>query len=198
MANISFVFGSYMFNFENTKIKGDKTAQVAWLERLAKDLYCMDVDGEPFLLTYATYLDMDSLNQSDNEIYISFTGDGRWAYHNNISWFETEHADLLKELDGLQISIDYTDYEFGIMQIQPNGGALITVEGDKIKIVYDEKDWENLTPKAYLEYGCGEFCDMVGEFSLEYYDLTDEQLEKIAQMDASEFNEHWETDFKNM
>lgn len=39
---------------------------------------------------------------------------------------------------------------------------------------------------------------MVNEFSLGEFDLTDEQLEQIAQMDDDEFNKHRQEDFKNL
>lgn len=198
MANISSVFGSYVFNFEHTKLSGNQTAQAEWLENLAELLqFTYTANGELIEVVYATRFEIDCISQSNNETTVPFTADGRWSYTNNISWFESQ-ADinsLLLELDGLQIHIDYVDYEFGMMQILPNGDVSIQVTNNQVVITDNNDGWQDLTPKSYLDSACGDFCDMLSEFSLDEYDLTDEQLHQIAKMDDETFNHHWQDNF---
>lgn len=201
MANTSSAFGRYHFDFSNTKLKGDTPAQKELLLRLADALEYNEISsGEKFPLTYATRLDLQSEQISGDEHYISFTADGRYSYQNNLEWFSSDDsiAETISDIDGLTISIDYTDYEFGMMQILIDGGCLIKVENGEVIIVHDEHDWEDLTPKTYFEAKCGDFWDMVHEFSLDEFDLTDEQLKQIAQMDDDELTKHWQEEFKNL
>lgn len=201
MANISSAFGQYTIDFSNTEIKGNKTAQQDLLSKLADALEYTELEnGEKIILSYATRFYLEEAKNLNDEYHIEFTADGRWAYYNNLDWFKNDASlcDNIKHLDGLTIMVDYTDYEFGIMQLLANASCSIEVANGKINITHSEKDWLDLTPKNYLNANIGDFGDMVNEFWLDEFDLTDGQLERIAQMDEDEFNKHWQENYKNV
>lgn len=152
MANVSFAQGNYTFNFPK-----NKTAEQCadWLIQLNNAL-----DGDDiFYATRLSLFDKERLIDdisSDNSICINFDGDGRWNYSRNIEWFETDEnlSSLLGEMDGIEITIDYTDYEFGSMFIGA-GRALVSYHTDTVKVV-DAFDSEDLTLESFLSYGAGD------------------------------------------
>ena len=153
MANVSFANGTYTFNFPKNKTP-EQCAE--WLIKLNNAL-----DGDDVF--YATRLSLfdkerliDDISSDNNSICINFDGDGRWNYSRNIEWFETDEklSSLLGEMDGIEITIDYTDYEFGSMFIGA-GRALVSYHADTVKVV-DAFDSEDLTLDSFLSYGAGD------------------------------------------
>ena len=153
MANVSFANGSYTFNFPKKKT-AEQCAE--WLIKLNNAL-----DGEDIF--YATRLSLpnkeklikDISSSENNSICINFDGDGRWCYSKNIEWFKTDKdlSALLFEMDGIEIIIDYTDYEFGNMFIGA-GRALVSCDVDTVKVV-EHFESEDLTLESFLDYEVG-------------------------------------------
>ena len=155
MANVSFANGSYTFNFPKNKT-AEQCAE--WLIKLNNTL-----DGEDIF--YATRLSLpankenlinDISSSDNNSICIRFDGDGRWCYSRNIEWFRTDKdlSALLLEMDGIEIIIDYTDYEFGNMFIGA-GRALVSCDVDTVKVV-EHFESEDLTLESFLDYEVGD------------------------------------------
>lgn len=175
MANVSFANGTYTFNFPKNKTP-EQCAE--WLMKLADKL-----DGEN--VYYATRLSLfnkegliDDISSDNNSICINFDGDGRWNYSNNLEWFETDEelSSLLGEMDGIEITIDYTDYEFGNMFIGA-GRALVSYHTDTVKVV-DAFDSEDLTLESFINYGAGDeemWKEMMGIDDEEDYFEEDEE-----------------------
>ena len=155
MANVSFANGTYTFKFPKNKT-AEQCAE--WLIRLNNTL-----DGEDIF--YATRLSLpankenlinDISSSDNNSICIRFDGDGRWCYSRNIEWFRTDKdlSSLLLEMDGIEIIIDYTDYEFGNMFIGA-GRALVSCDVDTVKVV-EHFESEKLTLESFLDYEAGD------------------------------------------
>lgn len=153
MANVSFAQGNYTFNFPKNKTP-EQCAE--WLMKLADKL-----DGEN--VYYATRLSLfnkegliDDISSNNNSICINFDGDGRWCYSKNIEWFKSDKdlSALLLEMDGIEIIIDYTDYEFGNMFIGA-GRALVSCDVDTVKVV-EHFESEDLTLESFLDYEVGD------------------------------------------
>ena len=153
MANVSFANGTYAFKFPK-----NKTAEQCadWLIKLNNVL-----DGDDIF--YATRLSLfdkerliNDISSDDNYICINFDGDGRWCYSKNIEWFKSDKdlSSLLLEMDGIEIIIDYTDYEFGNMFIGA-GRALVSCDVDTVKVV-EHFESEKLTLESFLDYEAGD------------------------------------------
>ena len=155
MANVSFANGTYTFKFPKNKT-AEQCAE--WLIKLNNTL-----DGEDIF--YATRISLpankenlinDISSSDNNSICIRFDGDGRWCYSRNIEWFRTDKdlSSLLLEMDGIEIIIDYTDYEFGNMFIGA-GRALVSCDVDTVKVV-EHFESEKLTLESFLDYEAGD------------------------------------------
>lgn len=174
MANVSFAQGNYKFNFPKNKTP-EQCAD--WLMKLADKL------GDVCYATRFSLFNKERLihdiSSDDNSICVEFDGDGRWNYSNNLEWFETDEelSSLLGEMDGIEITIDYTDYEFGNMFIGA-GRALVSYHADTVKVV-DAFDSEDLTLESFINYGAGDeemWKEMMGiDDEEDYFDEDDEE-----------------------
>lgn len=153
MANVSFANGTYTFNFPKNKT-AEQCAE--WLMKLSDKLGDENVCYATRFSLFNKERLIHDISDDNNSICVEFDGDGRWNYSNNLEWFETDEelSSLLDEMDGIEITIDYTDYEFGNMFIGA-GRALVSYHVDTVKVV-DAFDSEELTLESFLNYGAGD------------------------------------------
>lgn len=189
MANTTAVFGYYAVNFTNTNLTDDADAQKRVLSAMAEEL------GEESYPYKTDLQSTDDIGGNINIYQLNFVADGKWEYRNNLNdWFHEQNS-AISGIDGLVISVNYTEYDRTDIKVGNN--CLIQVLDGKVITTHEEKDWKDLTPKTYLEAQCGDFWDMAEWLDLDIH-LTDEQLEQLAKMGVDAIDKHWQEDFKKL
>lgn len=162
MANISDVQGTYTFNFKNVKSKTDEE-KISWIKELAELMGNVDYN--------TSFEDAKRLTPSsieDNEVTLSFSASGRWAYRNNIAWFEDgweELTYLVEEMEGIVIYIDYNEYETGCMFVA-SGEFTVEVKDNKVLVEQCSLEEDELNKETFVSWGFGsanEYDEMFGE-----------------------------------
>lgn len=162
MANISDVQGTYTFNFKNVKNKTDEE-KISWIKELAE---LMGNVGYNTSFEDAKRLTPSSIE--DNEVTLSFSASGRWAYRNNIAWFEDgweELTYLVEEMEGIVIYIDYNEYETGCMFVA-SGEFTVEVKDNKVLVEQCSLEEDELNKETFVSWGFGsanEYDEMFGE-----------------------------------
>jgi len=162
MANISDVQGTYTFNFKNVKSKTDEE-KISWIKELAE---LMGNVGYNTSFEDAKRLTPSSIE--DNEVTLSFSASGRWAYRNNIAWFEDgweELTYLVEEMEGIVIYIDYNEYETGCMFVA-SGEFTVEVKDNKVLVEQCSLEEDELNKETFVSWGFGsanEYDEMFGD-----------------------------------
>lgn len=162
MANISDVQGTYTFNFKNVKSKTDEE-KISWIKELAE---LMGNVGYNTSFEDAKRLTPSSIE--DNEVTLSFSASGRWTYRNNIAWFEDgweELTDLVEQMEGVVIYIDYNEYETGCMFVA-SGEFTVEVKDNKVLVEQCSLEEDELNKETFVSWGFGsanEYDEMFGD-----------------------------------
>ena len=162
MANISDVQGTYTFNFKNVKSKTDEE-KISWIKELAE---LMGNVGYNTSFEDAKRPTPSSIE--DNEVTLSFSASGRWAYRNNIAWFEDgweELTYLVEEMEGIVIYIDYNEYETGCMFVA-SGEFTVEVKDNKVLVEQCSLEEDELNKETFVSWGFGsanEYDEMFGD-----------------------------------
>ena len=162
MANISDVQGTYTFNFKNVKGKTDEE-KISWIKELAE---LMGNVGYNTSFEDAKRLTPSSIE--DDEVTLSFSASGRWAYRNNIAWFEDgweELTYLVEKMEGMVIYIDYNEYETGCMFVA-SGEFTVEVKDNKILVEQCSLEEDKLNKETFVSWGFGsanEYDEMFGD-----------------------------------
>lgn len=125
MADYSDAFGSYQSDFTKSHLTPDE--QIDFIKKLGEILTYQDLgNGEKCWLDAHTMFDEQSLDANDDKVEVLFSGSGRWAYHNNLKWFENSDdlTSHLKTAENLTIHIEYTDV---LQDTYCQGQAMVTV-----------------------------------------------------------------------
>lgn len=158
MANISTVRGTFVFDFSN--VTQGELEYNSWLKKVKEAL-----GDRP----YPTNLDLyrDLYNQDKKNAKVPFTADGAWTYQSNINEMlskQDSFYELLKDMVGLSITINYLDYEQSDGFIS-NGDAVISNNNGEITFTI-ETETDEFNKENFLNYGCGDiytWCELTGE-----------------------------------
>lgn len=151
MANISTVNGEFFFTFK-TQTKEQIKAFVLKLSNV------LSQHSNGSSKEYGTSLEMldfldKKLEECEFEFSLPFNAFGKWKYANNIETFaQGDVADVLKEMDGLEIQIEYSEYETGNGFIG-EGSGIIVVKDNQVKTSCNAE---------YCDLTMENFCDTFG------------------------------------
>lgn len=118
---------------------------------------------------YPTNLDLyrDLYNQDKKNAKVPFIADGAWTYQSNINEMlskQDSFYELIKDVTGLSITINYLDYEQSDGFIS-NGNAVISNNNGEITFTI-ETETDEFNKENFLNYGCGDiytWCELTGE-----------------------------------
>lgn len=176
MANPSTASGDYTFDFSNVKgATAEKKAD--WFKRLTEQL-----GGGEYDTIFFTNICEDTELLNSDEFSLSFSGTGSWNYDRNIGWYETEPEikNIMLEMVGLKIEIDYVDYEVGCDFICKSS-AKLEVKNDKVEIDIDCIEGHSFNYQAWSEFDIGsrdEYLDEIGFADYIYEDDREEALSR--------------------
>ncbi|WP_274585833.1 hypothetical protein V9W64_10650 [Neisseria leonii] len=173
MANYSNATGTYRLDFTNCKVNGE--AMNAWFLKLRDKLES---------LHYSTRFEPAKV--FGLVLYVPFSGIGRWAYSNNLEWFieDDELSPILSEMDGLKMTVEYQDEEFGIGFIGKGVFEITVIDGVPTQ-TGDEWEEDTVYPQSLLKFGYGE------EYVRDCLNLTGDELEQVRNMGSEEW-EMWQ------
>ena len=163
MANISEVKGSYTFDFTNVKATDEE--KISWIQNdLSKT-----IDGKKVVYS-TTFHHLDDLNSNDpslkneqgviNNVELGFYGCGRWTYLNNVNFFAEceECRNSILKMEGLKITIDFIEFDFGAMFIR-EASCKVTVKDGQVIIEKLSQEDAELNEDNFCSYGFGDADD---------------------------------------
>lgn len=159
MANISIVCGTFVFDFNNCP-QQEPSQYNDWLKKVSEVL-----SDRP----YPTNLDLyrDLYNPDKRNAKVPFTAEGAWKYENNINEIIAEQdafRDLLMEMSGIVVTINYIEYEKSDGFVL-NGNAIINTDNGTVSVKIDTES-DDFNRENFLNYGCGDiysWCELTGE-----------------------------------
>ena len=159
MANISIVRGTFVFDFNNCP-QQEPSQYNDWLKKVSEVL-----SDRP----YPTNLDLyrDLYNPDKRNAKVPFTAEGAWKYENNINEIIAEQdafRDLLMEMSGIVVTINYIEYEQSDGFVL-NGNAIINTDNGTVSVKIDTES-DDFNRENFLNYGCGDiysWCELTGE-----------------------------------
>ena len=152
MADLSQAQGSFTFNISKLKTKKNSFEIIEWFKRFVDD--CSNRN-------YPTNINFscDPFYFEGGKVFnFTFDATGKYSYESTLEEMfacdDEKMKSLLKEMDGLTISINYGDMEFAHNFIG-KGCATIKVNDGDISLE-SEFESEEITQERFVKYGFGD------------------------------------------